>query len=711
MAQVAPPMTTRPLAKPASSDSQSAATWPKTSLGEVLTDIQPGFACGAHSRGGDGVPHLRPMNVSTDGQISLADLKLVPQAAADDAGKWIKRGDVLFNNTNSPELVGKTAYYDLPEPRAFSNHMTRLRVNRERLDPRYCAVWLHQVWRDGEFAERCNNHVSQASISRDVLRELEIPLPPLAEQKRIVEAIERLTARVDATRARLANVPGILKRFRQAVLAAACSGRLTEDWREANPAVPNSVSLLRDLDGLLRTRWDAVQNQRGIGRPRKYKEPPEPTVQWLDELPESWTWASIGHLCAMDVGFAFRSKEFGEEGTRLLRGENIEPGALRWTDTAYWPDRDTAPYEHLMIKQGDIILGMDRPVISTGLKIARAKASDLPCILVQRVMRLASPHPVVTSFVHMVMQSIAFTHHLVGEQTGSDLPHVSGDTIASFAVPVPPLAEQAEIVRRVESLMKLADAIEHRVAAAHGRADKLTQSILARAFRDELVPALTEASVASPPIVRSPLWRFEDFAAVQAEIVRRFPDDATLGRKKLFKLSYLTAALANAKTDRPLRQDAAGPYDGKLQADAEAHAESQKWFIAQANARTSGDGHYRKGSAAASATVASKSLLGNQWSLFEKLMAAAAKWNSQDAELHATAHAAWNSLLAEGSEATPEAIATRFFAWSDEKVKKFTKWQVDSARRNLVNLGLVPTGRCLAIEHVGQTGLFSSSTL
>src|SRR4051794_32535320 len=97
--------------------------WATARLGEgLLCDVQPGFACGEHNRGGEGVPHLRPMNISREGRIDLGELKSVPTDAAAVAARWIHAGDVLFNNTNSPELVGKTAYYNMPEPRAFSNH-------------------------------------------------------------------------------------------------------------------------------------------------------------------------------------------------------------------------------------------------------------------------------------------------------------------------------------------------------------------------------------------------------------------------------------------------------------------------------------------------------------------------------------------------------------------------------------------------------------
>ena len=134
--------------------------WVRTQLGAVVCDVQPGFACGVNNRGGDGVAHLRPMNVTKDGEIDLSDLKFISAKEADGDRKSLRRDDVLFNNTNSTELVGKTAVYEYDEQRAFSNHMTRVRVREGALDPKYCAKYLHNCWREGYFQQVCNQHVS-----------------------------------------------------------------------------------------------------------------------------------------------------------------------------------------------------------------------------------------------------------------------------------------------------------------------------------------------------------------------------------------------------------------------------------------------------------------------------------------------------------------------------------------------------------------------
>jgi restriction endonuclease S subunit len=113
---------------------------------------------------------------------------------------------------------------------------------------------------------------------------------------------------------------------------------------------------------------------------------------------------------------------------------------------------------------------------------------------VERVMRFKLPEPKFAPFLFLCLQRQEFVSHLSNGLTGSDLPHVTGTTVAEYTFGFPPPAEQVVIVRRVEALFKLADAIEKRVAAVTTRTEELTQAILAKAFRGELVP--TEAELA-----------------------------------------------------------------------------------------------------------------------------------------------------------------------------------------------------------------------
>ena len=162
--------------------------WKWVKLGELISGFQPGFACG--ERDPNGVVQVRMNNVTTGGSFNWEELIRVPPNYTNMDKYWIKADDVLFNNTNSAELVGKSAIFsDFEEQVVFSNHFSRLRPNLELLDAGFLAKWLNLNWQQGLFSEICNRWVGQAAVPKQKLLQLNIPLPPLAEQKRIVSIL------------------------------------------------------------------------------------------------------------------------------------------------------------------------------------------------------------------------------------------------------------------------------------------------------------------------------------------------------------------------------------------------------------------------------------------------------------------------------------------------------------------------------------------
>lgn len=277
---------------------------------------------------------------------------------------------------------------------------------------------------------------AQPNISQAVIKEHIVCLPPIAEQKIITDKLDDLLARVESIKTRLENIPEILKKFRQSVLSAAVSGKLTEAWRRGNTFA---------------------------------------TVQ-----------GALGNYVSIDIGHAFKSKDFTATGVRLLRGQNIEPGALKWNDTKFYSEGILNDFYHLVINAGDIVLAMDRPIISTGLKLARATENDLPCVLVQRVARFKDFINICPDFLFILLSEPSFANYIQPNQTGSDIPHISGKQILSYNVKIPNVDEQLEIVRRVEDVFNYIENIKKQTNNALLRVNNLTQSILAKAFRGEL---------------------------------------------------------------------------------------------------------------------------------------------------------------------------------------------------------------------------------
>lgn len=174
--------------------------WQLVKLQELIEDAQPGFACGEHV-GTGGTIQLRMNNISSHGQIDLSSTLRVPATSEQIRKYQLQPGDVIFNNTNSVELVGKTALFcEEKEAFLYSNHLTRLRPRKQILAPAFLTFWLQLCWYRHLFQQLCNRWIGQAAVQREKLLALKIPLPPLPEQKQISANLQELIEEVKRAR-------------------------------------------------------------------------------------------------------------------------------------------------------------------------------------------------------------------------------------------------------------------------------------------------------------------------------------------------------------------------------------------------------------------------------------------------------------------------------------------------------------------------------
>ncbi|MDN0196905.1 restriction endonuclease subunit S [Streptomyces sp. S.PNR 29] len=251
---------------------------------------------------------------------------------------------------------------------------------------------------------------------------------------------------------------------------------------------------------------------------------------------------TVGEVAAVDSGPAFKSAHFGgpDEGVRLLRGDNIAPGALRWDRTKTWPESMLAGYEHLAIQEGDLILGMDRPLISAGLKLARVRPGDLPALLVQRVARIR-PHSVDGAYLYHWLSGPEFRQHLKGSATGTQLPHVTLKSIKGFKVPRFGEAAEARIVEVLEDHLSRLDAGVDYLDAAERRLGSLRRALLNDAF----FPARTAEHAATAAPASGPEgWRtvaLPEVAAIQGGIQKQAKRHPVLNKFPFLRVANVTS--------------------------------------------------------------------------------------------------------------------------------------------------------------------------
>lgn len=458
------------------------SSWASTTVGEVFSDIQPGFASGIHNQEGIGIPHLRPMNINRDGNLDLTVVKYVSGSNP----LRVKVGDVLFNNTNSAELTGKTAYVGIEGDLAFSNHMTRLRP-AEGVDPRFAAYQLHFLWMTGYFQHRCTHHVNQASVASTTLAEtVPFAVAPSNEQLRIVGEIEKQFTRLDAAVAALKRVEANLKRYRAAVLKAACEGRLVpteaELARREGRTYESAAILLRRILGERQARWETPK----AGKRTRYREPAG--VPDNPRLPEGWTWASIDQtslLVTKGTSPGWQGFEYVERGIPFVRSQNVRWGQLDLSDLVFVEPRFNQTHPNSIIRTGDVLLNLVGASVGRSA-IATEEIHGANTNQAVGIIRLV-PNGVSNTFLVLYLLSPAGQAHITRTKADVARANFNLDDIRPTPFPLPPPAEQVRIIAEADRRLSVVNEVAVQVAVNLRRAETQRESILKSAFRGELV--------------------------------------------------------------------------------------------------------------------------------------------------------------------------------------------------------------------------------
>ena len=320
--------------------------------------------------------------------------------------------------------------------------------------------------------------------------------------------MDQLLAHVNAARERLARVPTILKHFRQAVLAAACSGPRTADWRDAG-AKSGGPSLLQQVISQYEARWNLTHGNYGA-----FDHPERAGPAWRRKynlqddiesrfpvLPVSWAWVPLGMLGKDPLktvqtgpfGAQLHRDEFTETGVPVVAVGNLTGMGFSTEGLYFVSSKKAKQLAKYDLQAGDVLFARSGATLG---KVCVVPSCVRDWRMTGHILRArfdgAFLLPDYT--VYALHGDPTVTAQVAGNIRGVTRPGFNTSLLETIRLPLPPPEEQHEIVRRVEAAFKLADSIEKHVSAATARAEKLTQAILAKAFRGELVP--TEAELA-----------------------------------------------------------------------------------------------------------------------------------------------------------------------------------------------------------------------
>jgi type I restriction enzyme S subunit len=314
------------------------------------------------------------------------------------------------------------------------------------------------------------------AISKKDIENIAIRVPPLQEQVQIVRRVEELLAHLNGARDHLFRVPAILKRFRQAVLGAACSGKLTADWREKQLNVEHADQLVARISKK-RSTTDETKTIREVD------------AQSLPTLPDGWTWVYLADFGYMSRG---RSRHRPRDAEHLYNGPYpfIQTGDIAQSGGRITSHHQT--YSEAGLQQSHL-WPAGTVCITIAANIAHSAILSYPACFPDSVVGVI---PDADFCVKEYLEFFVRTARADLEQyaPATAQKNINIGILNDVAVPIPPFREQQEIVRRTEALLDRADVIQERLVKATVVTERITQSILARAFRGELVP--TEAELA-----------------------------------------------------------------------------------------------------------------------------------------------------------------------------------------------------------------------
>ena len=403
--------------------------WVETTLGMIATHPQYGWTTKAGQSGK--YKYFRTTDI--DSPVNWANVPFCVVIPNNPKDYIIRRNDILVSRAGS---VGLSIRFEEDHlDTLFASYLIRF-LPVPPVDSKLIEYYLRtkEYW---SFIGESQSGIAVPNVNATKLANLPFPLPPINEQKRIVETLDAILPKVNSAKARLEKIPIILKKFRQSVLAAACSGRLTEAWREGKDLPDWEEKLSEDLFSFV------TSGSRG----------------WAKYYSKSGAlFLRIGNLDHFSINLDLKNKQYvnppkGSEGTRTR------------------------------VQTNDILISITADVGMIGLVPAKFEEA-----YINQHISLARPKKTVYPiYLAWYLTSTEGQYQFQEMQRGATKVGLGLDDIKNVKIPLPSYEEQKEIVRRIEKLFDLADSLEAKYKKAMERVDKIEQSVLAKAFRGELV--------------------------------------------------------------------------------------------------------------------------------------------------------------------------------------------------------------------------------
>lgn len=407
------------------------------SIGNYIVEIKTGFAAGKQDQTDSaGVIQIRPTNLNENGQLKFDKNIYVPKDSV-SIGDYIQKGEVLFNNTNSQELVGKTAYFDLEDNFVCSNHITRIKTKSDKLLPKYLWILLNIYQKYKIFFNTCVNWNNQSGINIELLKSYTIPIPPKEIQQQIINIM---------------NNAYLLKKQKENEARDILDSIDSYLLDELDIVLPYKNTDLRHriyttkLSSISGKRFDCEYHQS------YYKELEKSLRQGKYEL------ASISSvISSVKKGIEVGSNEYvREKAIPFIRVSDINNNGIDFESVDKFITRSL--YDNLKAdfqpQEGELLYSKDGTI-----GICLEANCEKEYIISGAIVRIAIDNAVNRFFIQALLTSRIINALANRNAIGAIIKHLTIDNLLNLKIPLPPLHVQDkiadEIVRRKQKALHL----------------------------------------------------------------------------------------------------------------------------------------------------------------------------------------------------------------------------------------------------------------